>query len=110
MIIQRIAGDRHSFDQRVRIALHQDPIFESAGLALISIAQKIGGLVGVSGNKAPLHSGWEAGASTSSKPAGLHLIDDRGLLHRKCFLESPVAASFPILIDIRLIGFIYVCE
>src|SRR5258708_20362076 len=57
-----ITGDDHTFDQFVRVLLHDHAVFECARLAFISITAEVARLV-VLGEKAPLHAGGEPGAT-----------------------------------------------
>jgi hypothetical protein len=50
-----VAHDREGFQQGVRVLLHQDPVFERAGLGLVGVADDIVRPDRIGGHRLPLH-------------------------------------------------------
>ena len=50
----RIGGDRHGLDHTERIALHEGPVLERAGLGLVRVADQIVGPHRLPGHRVPL--------------------------------------------------------
>src|SRR5262245_20300042 len=110
MAIERVTRNRHPFDQQMRIALHQDAILERSRLAFVGIAQQVCRFTGGAWNKTPLHPSRKPRAAAAPQSAGLHLFDDRGLLHRQRLLKRLIPAALAILLDAGLFRLFYVSE
>ena len=90
-----IAGDDDPLDQLMRIFLHQHAVFEGAWLALVAVAAEVTRLI--FRKKSPLHTRWEARASTTAQARFLHQLDDiirLVLLERLC--QALIAAMLAI--------------
>ena len=70
-----VGGDDHTFEDRVRVTLDDQPVLERARFALIGVDGQVLDRR-VLGDEAPLDAGGEAGAAAAAQPRGLHLSDD----------------------------------
>ena len=104
-----ITPDRAAFEEQVRVALHQEMIFERPGLAFVGIAGDVARL-DLPVDELPLHSGRKAGATAAAQPRRLHHLDN--LLRRmgQRFLERLVSPLAEIEIDREGVGFADVFE
>src|SRR5690606_37354115 len=64
---ERVRGDQHSFDKRVRVAFEQIAVLERARFGFVGVADKVFRLCGFFWNERPFHSGREAGTAASAK-------------------------------------------
>ena len=65
--VDAVTADGHSLNHRVGVTLHDGTVHESTGVALVSIADHVL-LVGfIATGKAPLHTGGEASATTTTQ-------------------------------------------
>jgi hypothetical protein len=76
----RVRGDDHALDQRVRVVRHQRQVFARAGLALVGVDDEVvrlgGGVAGLGlRDEAPLHAGREAGAAPAAQAGVLDELD-----------------------------------
>ena len=82
----------------MRVALEKAPVHVSAGVALVTVADHILGLMTVAAGpgELPLPPGRETGATPATKPRCLYLLDDPlGVgLGRCTFLQGGVAVAF----------------
>src|SRR3954453_6924164 len=85
---------RHTFDQLVRIAFHQNAVFESARLHLIRVRHQIfrPRSVRTHGYEAPFHGCWKSGPSAPAKIRTLPQVRPFLRLHPQGFAEPLVAA------------------
>ena len=62
-------GNDHSFNQLMWIVFHQSPIFKSAGLHFVGVADQVLRMrrILAHGYKAPLHTGGKSGAAAAAK-------------------------------------------
>ena len=60
-----ITGKNHTFDQLMRIFLHQHAVFESAWLALVTVATEVTRLI--FRQESPFHARWKTRAAASSQ-------------------------------------------
>ena len=81
------AANRHAFDQRERIALHDHPVGEGAAVAFVGVADDIFAVRLRIGDGLPFDAGRETGAAATAKPGFRHLGDDRGGLDLDGALE-----------------------
>src|SRR6185436_9537123 len=79
----RVAADRATLDQQMRIALHQHMVLERTGLALIRVARDVFRPGCVLEDELPLQPGREAGTAAPAQPRRLHLLDDVVRLQRE---------------------------
>src|SRR5262249_1329030 len=90
--------------QKVRVALHQQVIFERAGLALIGVAGDV-----ARGNflvdELPLHPGRKAGTATPAEARRLDHLDDLFGLLRQRLLQRVVALVLEIEVQRAGVGF-----
>ncbi len=98
----RVAADEASFEQQVRIALHQHMILERARLALVGIAGEIFRLRRVLQHELPLHAGGKARTAAAAEPGLLHGVDHLIRLHRQSPLEAFVA--FVAQVEVERVG------
>ena len=71
------ARDGHPFNQAVGIALHENPIREGAGVALVGVADDVLLLAGRIEHGAPLDVGGETSTAAAAQSRGLDLVDHR---------------------------------
>src|SRR5262249_8387029 len=71
----RIAADRATLDEQVRVALDEQVILERARLALVGIAGDVAGL-DLLVDELPLHPGREARAAAPAETGRLDHLDD----------------------------------
>ncbi len=72
-----VGGDGHAFEDALRIALQDAAVHESAGVALVAVADDVFlGAAGL-GDRAPLEAGGIAAAATAAQAALGDLFDDR---------------------------------
>src|SRR5204862_3141884 len=71
-----VAGDRHAFQQLVRIVSEQKPILERSWLTFGTIADQIFCRTGILRHGLPFHAGWKAGTASTAKGRPLDLGDD----------------------------------
>ena len=69
--------NRHAFDEREGITLHDHAISEGAAVALIRIADDVFAIRLRTRNRAPLDAGGESRASASAQAGGNDLLDHR---------------------------------
>ncbi len=73
---RREGGDRHRLDDRERIALHQHPVLERAGLRLVGVADEVVRLGGLRRDRGPLAAGRERRAAAADELGCGDLVDD----------------------------------
>ena len=71
-----VAGNRASFDQQVRIPLHQEVVLERSRLAFVGVAGDVLRPGRLLVDELPFHARREPGAAPTAKPRGLHHLDD----------------------------------
>jgi hypothetical protein len=71
------AANRHAFDQRERIALHDHAVGERAAVAFVGVADDIFAVRRRVRDGLPFDSGRETGAAAPAKPGFRHFGDDR---------------------------------
>ena len=86
----RIAADRTAFDQQVRIALHQQVIFERPRFAFVGVTGDVARL-DLLVDETPLQTGRKSRAAAAAQARGLHQIDDRIGRLAKRFLQRVIA-------------------
>ena len=77
----RIRGDRHSFEDAMRITFEDAPVHERPGVALIGIADNEFASRRLFGDLGPLKAGRIPGAPATAEPAFGDLLDDTGRSH-----------------------------
>src|SRR6266849_6306829 len=70
------AGDEHAFDEEMRQMRHDEAVFDSAGLAFISVADDVFHRVALFADELPLHAGRKSGAAHASEFRSFELSDD----------------------------------
>ena len=93
----RVATDRQTLDQLVRVTLHDDPVLEGARLALIGVAAQILRLAGTLRHEAPFQPGWKSGSAATPQVGFFDKVDDlvrRVLIKR--LRQSLIAAAGPV--------------
>src|SRR6185295_6251517 len=101
----RVGGDRHAFDQDVRVVGEDVAILAGAGLAFVGIAHQV--LLHRQGTRheAPLQAGWEAGTTAATQPRSLdlghHLLGRHGgsAVLAEDLLQRAVAAARFVIIE-----------
>src|SRR5690606_21111828 len=73
----RVARDRHAFDQRMRVVAQDVAVVASAGLALVGVADEILLHRRFTRHERELDAGREAGAAAAAQARLLDLLDDR---------------------------------
>ena len=94
-----------ALDQLMRVVLHDDAVFEGAGLRLVGVDDE----VARHGRrqKAPLHARGEAGAAAAADAAGLDLLDNLLRLHRRQHAFGVfVAAVGNVGVDLVAVGLV----
>ena len=90
-----VGGEYHALDQLVRVALHQQAVFEGTRLHFIGVADQVlvAGCAGVAPrNKAPFHAGWKAGtAATAQVGIFYHRLTVVGRHLGERFAQSAIA-------------------
>ena len=91
----RKGGQRHALDQHVRVVAQDVPIVAGSGLALVGVADEVGGLLAVPGHEAPLKPGGKAGPATAPQSGCLdRFLDLSGVeFAGQHFPPDPVAAA-----------------
>lgn len=92
---QRKAAGYHPFDEQVRDALHQVAVLESAGFALVGIADEVAWHSLRLGQEAPLHARREARTAPAPQAGLLHLLHNGIRGHAERLLQALVA---PVLL------------
>jgi len=72
----RVGGNDHAFDDRVRIAFQHAPVHESAGVAFVRVADNIFDIAGSLTGEAPLETGGEASAAPAAQLGIQHDLND----------------------------------
>jgi hypothetical protein len=67
---------RQTFQEQMRIALHEYAVFERSRLRFIGVADNIFFRAVRLGNATPFPAGWETGAPTSPEPRAINRIDN----------------------------------
>ena len=82
----RVRGDDHALDQRVRVVRHQRQVLAGARLALVGVDHEVVRLAVALRDEAPLEAGREAGAATAAQAGVLDQLDQvvRVDLERPC--------------------------
>ena len=107
----RIAGDRHGFEDRVGVALQNRSVHEGAGVALVGVAADILLIRLVGGGKSPLFTGGEAGAAAAAEAGGQDDVDD--LLRRHLgqnLAQSGITVHRDVFIDVLRVDHAAVAE
>ncbi len=74
--IQGEGANDHPLEHRVRITLHDRPVHESPGVALVAVAQNKASVTRCGFARAPLARRHEAGAATAALAGELDLVED----------------------------------
>src|SRR5262245_1137545 len=82
----RVRCEKRSFEEPVRIALHQVAVLEDAGLTLLAVDDEIARPAGGAARAFPLHRRYEVRSAAPAQTRALHRLDD-GL--RPAVLECP---------------------
>ena len=97
----RVARDRHAFEQAVGVALDDAAVHEGAGVALVRVADHVLGLPGRAAGELPLQAGRETGPAAAAQAGGLHLGQHLGRGHPLEHLaEGRVAVAGDVLADV----------
>ena len=91
--------DGHRFDQRERIALHQDAILEGAGLRLVGVADQIVRTRRLRAHGLPLPAGRKRGAAAAHQFRRRDLGDHCLSAHVERARERVVSAGRPVLVQ-----------
>ena len=70
-----VGGDRHRLDQRERVALHDHPVLERAGLRLVGVADEVVRAHRLPRDRLPFDAGRERGAAPALQLRVLQLAD-----------------------------------
>ena len=98
------AGNRHAFDQLMRILMHDVPVLEGAGFGFVRVADQIDWL-GIRGrNEAPLYTGRETCTPTATQAAGFDLVGDGAAIHGERLFELLIPAIFQVTFDGRIVS------
>ena len=97
------AGDRHAFDQLMRILMHDVPVLEGAGFGFVRVADEIDRLGVCRRDETPLHTSRETCTPTTAQAAGFDLVGDSAALHGERFFELLVAAILQVTLDGRIV-------
>jgi hypothetical protein len=89
----RVRGDDHTLDQRVRRGQHQRDVLAGAGLGLVGVDHQVLGLRVVLRDEAPLHSGGEACTAAAPQAGVLDQGDNLGRLHLEGGTQGVVPAT-----------------
>ena len=96
-----VTGNGDAFHDGGRVAFQDTPVVESAGVALLAVAENV--LVGirVAGQKAPLDPGWKGRPPAPPQPGGSHLAQ-RGLRRHlgKRLVQGGVTAVGDVLVQV----------
>ena len=99
------AGDEHALDDGVGVALHDGPVHERAGVALVAVAHHIFFAGGLFPHAVPLAPGGEAAAPPASQAGVGDLLADLLVGHLKQgLLKGGVAVPGDVLVDILRVG------
>jgi hypothetical protein len=94
----REAADRHAFNQRERIALHDHAISERAAIAFIGVADDVF-LIGFRvGSCLPLYTGGESGAAAAAQTGFGDFLERRGVANLDSALEALEAAMGDVIL------------
>ena len=96
-----VSADRHGFQDRVGIAFQQGAVHESAGVALVSVADEVLVLRLAGTGKLPLLAGGETGAAAAAQSGLQHFVNDLfggHLGQRLC--QGLVAVKRDIFVDV----------
>ena len=92
-------GDRHRLDHGERVALHQHPVLEGAGLRLVGVAHEMVRVGRLVGHGVPLAAGRERRAAAADQPSLGHLADHLGGPDLDRPPQRLVAAGRPVVVD-----------
>ncbi len=96
----RVGRDQHAFKDRVRVALDQGPVHESARVALVGVADEIPlAAVGLPAGL-PFAPRREAGAAPAPETGALDRIQHLLPGHGEAVLESPVPVPGEVMVEI----------
>ena len=99
------AGDEHALDDGVGVALHDGPVHERAGVALVAVAHHIFLAGGLFPHALPLAAGGEAAAAPAPQAGVGDLLADLLAGHLKQgLLKGGVAVPGDVLVDILRVG------
>ena len=89
----RVSGDDHAFEQRVRIALEDVSILEGSRFSLVGIDDEIPGLQAGFRDEGPFSAGWKPRAAQTAEVGPRDLVDDlRGRHRRERFPGGDITA------------------
>ncbi len=74
MHVVREAGNRHAFDQLVRILIHDLPVLERARFGFVGIADEINRLATFAVNEAPLEAAGKTGTTATAQAGDFHVL------------------------------------
>ncbi|OPY60894.1 MAG: hypothetical protein A4E62_03141 [Syntrophorhabdus sp. PtaU1.Bin002] len=86
-------GNRHAFNEKVRIVLHDLSVLECSGFPFIGITDQIGRFPRVLCQKAPLHACRESCSSAPPQVGLFYLGKDRFRLHTPGFRQNLVCST-----------------
>ena len=89
--------DNHPFDGAVRVFLHENAIFEGAGLGFVGVAHDVLGLASRLRRSLPLDAGGKCRAAAADQPRSLQLRDHILRRHRQGFFQSSVTAAAAVI-------------
>ncbi len=92
-----MGGDNHPFDRAVRVILHENAIFEGAGLGFVGVAHDVLGLACRLRGSFPLDAGGKCRAAAADQPRNLQLRDHILRPHRHGFFQSGVTAAAAVI-------------
>jgi hypothetical protein len=89
----RVGGDHHALDQRLRVGQRQRGVLAGPRLGFVGVDHQVVRLVVALRDEAPLHAGREARAAAAAQAGGLHQGDDLIGLHGQRLRQRPVSAG-----------------
>ena len=99
-----VRGDRHRLDHRERIALHQHPVLERAGLGLVGVADEVVGVDRLTGDGLPLAPGRERRAAAADEPGISDLADHRRRTDRQRPAQRLVPTGGAVGVEVRRVS------
>lgn len=94
-----VRGDGHRLDEGVRVALHDDPVLEGAGLGLVGVAHQVVRTVGLGRRGLPFAAGGEGGAAAPDQARVGDLADDPGRPECEGPPQRGVPAVCPVVVE-----------
>ncbi len=96
----RVAGDRHAFDDGEGIAFKDRAVHERARVAFVTVADHVLLFAVLIECELPLAAGGESAAAAASEAGGEHFVDDFLLCHRERFLEALESVHAERFVDV----------